>query len=70
LSLVSESGIASKMEQIDGILKDIFVQELGFAHLDMFEITKAKLDYLDGWHWGGVVPRMNAMILLNMMCHH
>jgi hypothetical protein len=43
---------------------------LGFAHLDMFEITKAKLDYLDGWHWGGVVPRMNAMILLNMMCHH
>lgn len=62
-------GVGSKLVIIDAIMKDVFVNELGFAHLDMYEISKAKLDFFDGWHWGGVVTRMNAMILLNMMCH-
>jgi hypothetical protein len=56
------------MEVIDRILKDIFVQELGFLHLDMFEITRARVDFVDGWHWGGVVPQMGAMVLLNLLC--
>jgi hypothetical protein len=63
--MVSECGPGSKMEVIDKILKNIFV--LGFLHLDMYQITRAKLDFTDGWHWLGVVPRMNAMILLNLI---
>jgi hypothetical protein len=36
------------------VLRDIFVNQLGFEELDQYQLTAAKLDTRDGIHYAGV----------------
>lgn len=51
------------------INREIFIQQLQFHDFDEWSLTAAKPDYGDGWHYYSVPLKMNAMILLNMICY-
>lgn len=48
--------------------RDLFIHEFNFMDFDEWALTAAKPDYGDGWHYYSVPLKMNAMILLNMLC--
>ena len=50
------------------INRKIFIEELKFLDFDEWILTAAKPDFIDGWHYYSVPLKMNAMILLNLMC--
>lgn len=64
-----EGGFGGQLRNLDKILYQIFVDEFHFHHLDLYEITRGKYDYVDGLHLRGAPSKMSAMILLNMMCN-
>jgi hypothetical protein len=51
------------------VLKEIFVNQLGFEELDEYQITAAKLDSQDRIHYAGVPRVMSVIISLNLMCN-
>jgi hypothetical protein len=52
----------------NAVLRDVFVNQLGFEELDQYQLTAAKLDAQDGLHYSGVPRAMSVIISLNLMC--
>jgi hypothetical protein len=50
------------------ILREIFVNQLHFEELDQYQLTAAKFDSRDGFHYAGVPRAMSVIISLNLMC--
>jgi hypothetical protein len=50
------------------VLRDIFVNQLGFEELDQHQLTAGKLDTRDNLHYAGVPRVMSVIISLNLMC--
>ena len=53
----------------NSVLRDLFINELGFMDFDEWITTAGLPDLVDGWHYAGTQLKMNGMILVNMMCN-
>ena len=52
------------------VLRGVLVDGLGFRELDEWRLTAPLLEsWGDGWHFGGTVRRMEAVIFSNMICN-
>lgn len=62
-------GNGGEMKRMNEVLSNIFIHNLNYSYLNMYEISNGKYDFYDGNHLKSITSRMSGMILLNMLCY-